>query len=84
MDSDATSVSIEDSGRGIAAEDLPRIFDPGFTTRGVGVGTGLGLAICHRIVQEHGGTIDVTSQLGRGATVSLRLPKSRQTRLNTS
>jgi signal transduction histidine kinase len=70
----ALRVDVEDSGSGIAAEHLPRIFDPGFTTKGVGVGTGLGLAICHRIVEAHGGTIAVTSRPGAGSTFSLRLP----------
>ena len=60
--------------RGIAPEHLARIFDPGFTTKGVGVGTGLGLAICHQIVTAHAGTIGVTSQPGAGSTFSVRMP----------
>ncbi len=71
-------IDIEDTGRGIAPEHLPRIFDPGFTTKGVGVGTGLGLAICHQIVTAHAGTITAESQLGRGSTVSVRLPIARR------
>ncbi len=67
-------MDVEDSGGGIAPEHLQRIFDPGFTTKGVGVGTGLGLAICHRIVEAHGGTIAVTSRPGAGSTFSVRLP----------
>jgi signal transduction histidine kinase len=65
---------VEDTGSGIAPEHLARVFDPGFTTKGVGVGTGLGLAICHRIVAAHGGTIEVTSRPGEGSTFSVRLP----------
>ncbi|MGY8822624.1 MAG: ATP-binding protein [Candidatus Latescibacterota bacterium] len=44
-----------DTGKGIAPEHLERIFDPGFTTKGVGVGTGLGLSICHNIMRQHRG-----------------------------
>ncbi|HEX2897324.1 MAG TPA: FHA domain-containing protein, partial [candidate division Zixibacteria bacterium] len=50
---DFVLISISDTGRGIPPENLPRIFDPGFTTRGVGVGTGLGLAIVHSIISNH-------------------------------
>ena len=57
-------VTIADNGRGIPSEYLGRVFDPGFTTKGVGVGTGLGLSICYSIIQDHGGRIGVTSQSG--------------------
>jgi signal transduction histidine kinase len=67
-------VDVDDTGSGIVPAHLPRIFDPGFTTKGVGVGTGLGLAICHRIVAAHGGSIEVASQPGAGSTFSVRLP----------
>ncbi|MFN0168700.1 MAG: response regulator [Bryobacteraceae bacterium] len=67
-------VAVEDTGGGIPPEHLPRVFDPGFTTKGVGVGTGLGLAICLQVVKSHGGTIDVHSQPGRGARFSVVLP----------
>ncbi len=67
-------VSISDTGVGIPAENLSRIFDPGFTTKGVGVGTGLGLSICFKIAQDHGGSIDVESEVGRGSTFTLALP----------
>jgi signal transduction histidine kinase len=63
-----------DNGRGIPSQDLNHIFDPGFTTKGVGVGTGLGLSICYRIVEDHGGSIDVHSEEGKGATFAIRLP----------
>ena len=73
---DAAHVQIDvaDTGSGIAAANLARIFDPGFTTKGVGVGTGLGLAICHQIVTAHDGTISVSSQPGVGSTFSVRIP----------
>jgi len=63
-----------DTGCGISSEDIPRIFDPGFTTKGVGVGMGLGLPISYRIVQEHGGRIEVSSQPGQGSVFTVRLP----------
>jgi signal transduction histidine kinase len=67
-------VEIEDTGRGIAPEHIAKIFDPGFTTKGVGVGTGLGLAICYRIVAAHRGTIAVDSAVGVGSTFRILLP----------
>lgn len=71
---DQVLVEVQDSGKGIAAEHLSRIFDPGFTTKGVGVGTGLGLSITYRIVQDHGGTITAHSEPGKGATFRISLP----------
>jgi PAS domain S-box-containing protein len=73
-------VSIADTGHGIAPELLPRIFEPFFTTKPVGEGSGLGLAIVHGIVTGLGGTIDVTSAPGAGATflVSLPIPDARR------
>jgi signal transduction histidine kinase/DNA-binding response OmpR family regulator len=73
---EAESVCLEvgDDGCGIASDDLERIFDPFFTTKGPEVGSGLGLMICHRIVQDHGGSIEVESLEGRGATFRVHLP----------
>ncbi len=65
-------IRITDTGRGIAKEDLPKIFDPYFTTKSSG--TGLGLAIAHNIVEAIGGTIDVKSEAGKGTEFTLRLP----------
>jgi signal transduction histidine kinase len=56
---------------------LNKIFDPGFTTKGVGIGTGLGLSISARIIQDHRGSIAVESQLGKGTTFSISLPLGR-------
>jgi signal transduction histidine kinase len=67
-------VTVEDEGSGIAPADLPQIFDPFFTTKGVGKGTGLGLSISYGIVQDHGGSIDVASVLGKGTRFTVRLP----------
>jgi len=70
----AVEVEFADTGHGISEEDLDRIFGPFFTTKEVGHGTGLGLAISYGIVQEHKGTITVESQVGQGATFTIRLP----------
>ena len=71
---DIVNVQFSDSGVGIPPDNLARIFDPGFTTKGVGVGTGLGLSICFKIAQDHGGSIDVKSEVGRGSTFTVQLP----------
>jgi two-component system, NtrC family, sensor kinase len=70
---DRVKVAVTDTGDGILPENLPKIFDPGFTTKGVGVGTGLGLSICYKILQEHHGTIDVESSAA-GTTFFITLP----------
>ena len=67
-------VMIADTGIGIPAEHLPRIFDPFFSTKGVGKGTGLGLAISRRIVEDHHGIIEVESTVGSGTTFTIQLP----------
>ncbi|MBU1881378.1 two-component sensor histidine kinase, partial [bacterium] len=59
-------IQFSDSGEGIPADKLDRIFDPGYTTKGVGVGTGLGLSICYQIIQDHQGEITARSQIGKG------------------
>lgn len=63
---------IEDTGPGIAPEILPRIFDPFFTTKSKG--TGLGLSLTYGIVEDHQGTVDVRSEIGKGTTFTLCLP----------
>jgi two-component system NtrC family sensor kinase len=67
-------VSVRDTGAGIAPEVAGKIFDPFFTTKPVGEGTGLGLTISHRIVEEHGGAIDVQSVPGQGTAFVISLP----------
>ena len=69
-------VTISDTGKGIPAKILPKVFDPFITTRGEGRGTGLGLWITQGIVERHGGTIQLSSQEGQGTTVEIRLPFS--------
>jgi signal transduction histidine kinase len=71
---DKIYVAIKDTGEGIPAGNLEKIFDPGFTTKGVGVGTGLGLSIAYKIVEDHGGSIKVESEVGIGSTFTLILP----------
>lgn len=75
---DEVVISIRDTGMGIPREHRDQIFDPGFTTRGVGVGVGLGLAIAWQVVQEHHGSIQVVSEPGHGAAFIVRLPISRK------
>jgi len=67
-------IAIGDSGEGIAAEDLPRVFDPFFTTDLSGESTGLGLSIAHGIVASLGGSLTVTSTLGHGSRFRVELP----------
>lgn len=68
-------ISIRDSGRGINKNILKSIFDPGITTKGVGVGTGLGLSICYKIIQKHQGRIEVQSQVDEGSVFTVILPR---------
>ncbi|WP_300652993.1 HAMP domain-containing sensor histidine kinase [Hydrogenophaga sp.] len=68
------TVSVRDTGRGIPAEVLPHIFEAYFTTKPDGEGTGLGLAIARNIVEEHGGDIHVSSEVGVGSEFRVRLP----------
>jgi PAS domain S-box-containing protein len=81
-DGDTVSVHVADTGIGIAPENVARIYDPFYTTKGVGRGTGLGLAVSYGIVQEHSGHISVESAPGRGTTFHITLPTARnRTRL---
>ncbi len=68
------AIEVDDNGKGIAEDLLPKIFDPFFTTKDVGKGTGLGLSIAYKIVRQHGGQIEVQSKLGVGTTVIVTLP----------
>jgi two-component system NtrC family sensor kinase len=67
-------VMVQDSGKGIPADDLPRIFEPFYTTKPSGAGTGLGLSISYGIVSDHGGFMDVQSEPGKGAEFLIWLP----------
>ena len=67
-------VEVADTGHGIKREHLRRIYDPFFTTKGIGKGTGLGLSVSYGIVQELGGAIFVESAPGQGTTFQVALP----------
>ena len=71
---DEVRLVIQDDGCGIASEQLDEVFDPGFTTKGVGVGGGYGLSIVYRIAEHHGGAVTVDSTPNRGTRVTVCLP----------
>ena len=71
-------ITVADTGIGIPKEDLPRVFDPYFTTRSSG--TGLGLAIVHKIVEAHGGEVHLESKPGHGTTATILLPVKTETK----
>ncbi len=68
------SIRVSDTGCGISEEDLPHIFEPFFTTKTEGQGLGLGLSMVDGIIDRHKGSIEVVSELGKGATFTLKLP----------
>lgn len=72
-------LSMSDSGHGISPDIIDRIFDPFFTTKEEGSGTGLGLSICYRIIESHGGRIEVESEPGKGSVFRLFLPAEMET-----
>ena len=74
MDDGYCAVSIADTGAGIPPDVMPHIFDPFFTTKGVGEGTGLGLSVSKAIIEQHGGVIEVDSEIGAGSTFLIKLP----------
>ena len=76
LNRDKTQIEVKfsDTGHGINEEEKKRLFEPFFTTKEVGKGTGLGLAISYSIIQKHNGTIECTSQLGKGSTFTVKLP----------
>lgn len=72
----SVTITVRDTGAGMSTETVDRIFEPYFTTKGGGKGTGLGLSIVHRIVMDLGGTIRVASDIGKGSTFTIRLPRN--------
>jgi signal transduction histidine kinase len=74
VDAHGVIVQVKDTGDGIKREDIKRIYDPFFTTKGIGRGTGLGLSVSYGILQEHGGAILVDSVPGKGTTFQVALP----------
>jgi signal transduction histidine kinase len=69
-------ITFSDNGPGIDKDVLPHVFDPFYTTRGIGRGTGLGLSICYGVITRHGGTIYAESEKGSGATFIVELPET--------
>ncbi len=82
QDSKGIDILISDTGSGIPQEDLHKLFDPFYTTKDPGKGTGLGLAVSLGIVQRHGGTITVKSELGKGTSFRVWLPLDEGNRSN--
>jgi signal transduction histidine kinase len=76
-----TIITVRDNGEGIAPENLPKIFDPFFTTKDVGAGMGLGLSISYRIMQQHGGRIDASSEPGEYSEFKLFFPRREENAL---
>lgn len=72
-------IAITDTGAGIEKSIINKIFDPGFTTKGVGVGTGLGLSICYQIIEKHKGEIKVKSTVNEGSTFIIEIPIKQET-----
>jgi two-component system NtrC family sensor kinase len=68
-------LTVEDTGRGIAREDLGRVLEPFFTTKRIGAGTGLGLSVCLGIVKQLGGELAIDSEPGLGTRVTVTLPR---------
>jgi two-component system NtrC family sensor kinase len=73
-DASAAVLRVSDTGKGIAPSHMKRLFEPFFTTKAPGEGTGLGLSLARKIVLAHGGSIDVSSEIGVGSTFTVRLP----------
>ena len=67
-------ITVRDHGQGIKEEHLLKVFEPFFTTKNVGEGTGLGLSLSYNIIQEHGGSISVSSRYGEGCQFEIILP----------
>jgi len=73
-DGDTVRIGFRDNGDGIKPENLDKVFEPGFTTRGVGVGAGLGLTVAYQVIQDHQGEIRIKSDWEKGTEVTLKLP----------
>jgi len=74
VEGDSIRIEVKDNGKGMDEKTMKSIFDPFFTTKRAKGGTGLGLAIAYRIIEEHGGTISVSSRLGEGTMFTIRVP----------
>jgi CheY-like chemotaxis protein len=76
---DFVAIAVEDTGSGMPPEVLERVFEPFFTTKGIGAGSGLGLPQVHGFATQSGGTVQIDSEVGRGTTITLLLPRSLET-----
>jgi signal transduction histidine kinase len=76
-DAEAAIAEVIDEGSGIPRTDLPKIFEPFYTTKPPGRGTGLGLSVCYSIIAGHGGRIEVDSAPGAGSTFRIMLPNAK-------
>jgi len=76
LNGDFVAISVSDTGMGIARDVIDRIFDPFFTTKPIGKGTGLGLSQVYGFARQSGGTVSVSSEVGRGTTIEIILPRS--------
>jgi len=72
------AITVADTGRGVTPEVARRVFDPFFTTKEIGQGPGLGLSVVHGIVRDHGGSITMAAEVGRGTTFRVILPAERE------
>jgi PAS domain S-box-containing protein len=77
-DREKVVITVKDTGEGIPEENIQKLFTPFFTTKQPGKGTGLGLAVTNRIVQEHNGTIEIDSEVGKGTVVTISFNAFRQ------
>lgn len=77
LNDSTVNIEIEDTGEGIAPENIDKVFDPFYTTKEPGKGTGLGLSVSYNIIKEHGGDISVESQMKRGTKFVIKLPLTR-------
>jgi signal transduction histidine kinase len=77
LDDGHCEFAVADTGAGITADVLPKVFEPLFSTKSFG--TGLGLPMVKQIVEQHGGTITITSEIGKGTRVTVRLKQLAQT-----
>ncbi|MFQ5454404.1 MAG: sensor histidine kinase, partial [Candidatus Zixiibacteriota bacterium] len=74
LENENAVISISDTGIGISKDKISKVFDPGYTTKGVGVGIGLGLSIAYNIMQSHNGNIELKSEVGQGTTFTIICP----------